>query len=80
VSRPLTTRSMRVKVTKCRVTGKRRYRDEVDALISMSGMRTDREKAEKRPFPCKHCKGFHLTALTVEEYNERKASFERGTS
>ena len=79
MTRPLRTRSMRVRVTKCRVTGKRRYSSEVDAKIAKAGTADNvkREKVEQRAFLCKHCRGFHLTSQSVEEYNRRKATFEK---
>lgn len=77
MTRPLTTRSMRVKVAKCHKGGKRAYRTEVDAKIAMAGTNDNvkREKVEQRVYPCGN--HFHLTSQTEEEYNLRKASFEK---
>lgn len=80
MGRPLTTRSMRVRAFKCPKTGKRSYQTEVEAKIAMAGTKDNvkRRAKEQRVFPCgMH---FHLTSQTVEEYNRRKASFEKGTS
>lgn len=80
MTRPLRTRSMRVKVNKCQKTGKRGYRSEVDAKIAMAGTADSvrRAKVEQRVYPCGN--HFHLTSQTEAEYAERKASFEKGTS
>ena len=83
MSRPLTTRPLRLKgkgkVTKCRVTGKDRHPSSLAAsqVLGTVSESVKREKVEKRPYFCRHCKGFHLTSLTEEEYNSRKASFEQ---
>ncbi len=69
MSRPLHSRSSRVKTTKCAATGKRRYRSEIDAKIAKMGMSSERSlKAERRVYECRACRGFHTTSQTVEEY------------
>lgn len=75
MTRPLSTRSMRVKAVKCRHSGKRAYRSELDAKIAMAGTADSvrREKVEQRVYPCGG--HFHLTSQSIEEYEARKRQF-----
>lgn len=49
---------------KCR-TGKRRYRDKLDAAMALSSTQSPRargDRREARSYKCPHCKGWHLTS------------------
>ena len=56
----------RRKTSKCGVTGKIRYRSDIDAKIVLSEIQhkdsSRRPKIETKVYNCPHCKGWHLTS------------------
>lgn len=53
--------------------GKRRFRDHDEAIRSLHRVTTKspRVKQPKRAYFCEDCRGYHLTAMDIDKYNER---------
>ena len=60
------TRPAKVMPTKCRRTGKVRFRTLLDAKIVLA-KRSARDKGEVRAYRCQFCHGFHLTSQRKRE-------------
>lgn len=54
---------------------KRRFRDELGAKLALQEQSLNGHEKPKecvRYYPCKKCRGFHLTSKTEEEYRQNK--------
>jgi hypothetical protein len=65
----------RKKVKKCRITGKRCYRDKVAAMFAVADAQhkdsSTRGKLEKRAYFHYACKSWHTTSMSAEEWGEK---------
>jgi len=56
----------------CRVTGKARWADELDAKIALASVHardsSRRITAEQRSYRCQFCKGWHLTSKPLRPH------------
>ena len=58
--------------TRCKATGKRRFRDEIAAKLALAEMqRAGRD--EKRCYFCPSCRGWHVTSEPLKERKDPKA-------
>lgn len=70
---------MMINYTICSITGKRTYRDRLDALIAMSNITAHNHQQPHRAYhrtPCRvyqcpYCQGWHLTSQTLTERRQR---------
>ncbi len=52
--------------------GKRRYYTRLDAEVVLVGLRRDPARREQRSYECPTCHGWHLTSMTLDQYNAQR--------
>lgn len=77
--------------SKCKITNKTRYATKGDAQKALENIKNSiyhkkdgkRNKhrqgkpAQKRAYPCKECKGWHLTSIEWLDHNDRNDEWEK---